>query len=491
MSVRPRHPVLLAALLLALPFLLASRRAGADDQDVEQRKKDLVLHLRIERAIDLGAAWVAATQKADGAFEMPGHGPAGPWRESRHEFGLTALATYTLAHAGWSADRPEVKKALQYLRKHYRSQMKGEYWTQASAYSLSLFVLALHTLFAEEPDANAKRDRERYGAGIEKGRNPCHYPDWAREIIDRVLDWLLEGASKAGLFRYPGGLPDAPRGGPPAGPRGGPAGGPPAGGGPAVADLGDEDMSNTQYVLLALYAGSRCGYEIDKATLGRITKRLLAWQEGHGPSVVRTWDPVPPRTGADARYGNVTRPPRAVDEARGFGYVPGRPPTGSMTAAGLSSLVIVKAIWLERFGGAGEDAPDLDRAIWDAIAWLSDHYSIAQNPPHEGPVWHYYYLYALERACVIAGKKLLGAHDWYREGASMLVDAEKADGHWSPTPFLGSWMRGPSAYSTDLLDTCFAVLFLERAAFRVDVPILPAPTITPSEDGSKPPSPGG
>ena len=52
-----------------------------------------------------------------------------------------------------------IKRAVSYLKKHYRSYMKGEYWSQASAYSLSLVVLALHDLYAKDPDLVSAEDR--------------------------------------------------------------------------------------------------------------------------------------------------------------------------------------------------------------------------------------------------------------------------------------------------------------------------------------------
>ena len=71
--------------------------------------------------------------------------------------------------------------------------------------------------------------------------------------------------------------------------------------------------------------------------------------------------------------------------------------------------------------------------------------------------WPLYYLYSLERACVIAGKRYIGTHDWYLEGAAAVVGWQAEDGAFRPDGAAG-WM--------DLPNTCFALLFLKRASLR-------------------------
>jgi len=160
-----------------------------------------------------------------------------------------------------------------------------------------------------------------------------------------------------------------------------------------------------------------------------------------------------------------------------------------MTTAGLSSLLIVKSMLLERGGlakGAGAALrKDLDQGIWDAIAWLQVNYTLRANPGM-GTTWQYYYLYGLERAMVIAAKRMLGPRDWYREGAEMLLRGQQEDGRWQPPGQLGVFGGGPmggSAFRTDVLDTCFALLFLKRATLTPKKPVLDepkGPVTTPS-----------
>jgi len=473
----------LLPLLLLLLLLVGSRPArGEDPADIARRKEDLLLKLKVHRAIDRGALWLADQQRPDGSFHLKGNKQGGPFPVSRHEFGESALATLTLAHCGYDAERAEIKKAVSYLRKHYRAYLKGDFWPQASSYSLSLVVLALHELYAQEPSDALAADRETYGDSIRKDENPCRYPAWARQMIWKILDWLLEHQAPEGLFRYPGGLDTGgmPPGGP--GPAGGPPGMPPVPPGRGAAHYGSEDLSNTQYVLLALWAGTRCGYEVEKDTLVRIAKRLLAVQERDGRRASRVLDPLPGAEGGAGTRDGVTLPGDARDRERGFGYTPGEPPTGSMTTAGMSSVAIVKAMLVEQHEVEPEMRQQLDQGLWDSIAWLAYHFDVRGNPPGRSPVWHYYYLYGLERACVIVGKVYLGDHDWYREGAKLLVEAQKEDGAWRPPSAVGDMggMPGP-VYDTSMLDTCFALLFLKRATILPKAPLLPQPVVTPKE----------
>ena len=54
----------------------------------------------------------------------------------------------------------------------------------------------------------------------------------------------------------------------------------------------------------------------------------------------------------------------------------------------------------------------------------------------------------MERAGSTAGTEWLGEHPWYPEGTDYLVKAQKDDGSWNG----------------NLLDTCWAILFLKQAS---------------------------
>ena len=69
------------------------------------------------------------------------------------------------------------------------------------------------------------------------------------------------------------------------------------------------------------------------------------------------------------------------------------------------------------------------------------------------------YLYGLERVGDLQRRNLIGGHNWYVEGATELVKDQKADGHWT------DFTHEPK----ELIGTCFALLFLDRATLGLAV----------------------
>ncbi len=92
------------------------------------------------------------------------------------------------------------------------------------------------------------------------------------------------------------------------------------------------------------------------------------------------------------------------------------------------------------------------------LEWIGTNFSVSKNPGSAADDagqagWHYYWLYALERAGIFYGTETVGTHEWYPEGARMLLEAQKPD---------GSWMASATSDHA-IWDTCFAILFLRRA----------------------------
>jgi hypothetical protein len=184
------------------------------------------------------------------------------------------------------------------------------------------------------------------------------------------------------------------------------------------------DNSNTQYALLGLNAASEAGVSID------------------------------PQVWALSRaYFEATQNPDG-----GWGYHPGqRSSTGSMTCAGLSSLIITGARrfrnqeYLEGRTIHNCGTGGFDPAVAKGINWLGTHFQVAQNIG-QGPNWKHYYLYGLERAGRLCGVRFFGQSDWYRLGAEELVRTQDK--------VLGLW-RG-SGQENELIATSFALLFLAK-----------------------------
>jgi hypothetical protein len=142
-----------------------------------------------------------------------------------------------------------------------------------------------------------------------------------------------------------------------------------------------------------------------------------------------------------------------------YGRHEGHKPYGSMTAGGVGSLAIYDSL-------TGRDWKK-DRDVQAGLDWLARNYSVTWNP---GLYEHakaensghqlYYYLYALERAAALSGAEQIAKRDWHAEGTKALIAAQKADGSWQST-------HG----GNEVFDTCFAVLFLQKATRPLaDVP---------------------
>ncbi|MDR3623014.1 MAG: DUF4159 domain-containing protein [Paludisphaera borealis] len=184
------------------------------------------------------------------------------------------------------------------------------------------------------------------------------------------------------------------------------------------------DNSNSQYALLGLHAASEVGAAVNPEVWNLARSYWQGAQQADG----------------------------------GWGYhYRDQHSTASMTAAGVSSLVITG---LRRYQGAehieggtihncgkGGDNINLGRGI----NWLANNFSVGQNFGL-GQQWRHYYLYGLERAGRLAGLRFFGEHDWYREGAEKLVhEQDRLSGFW----------RGGGGESP-LLATSFALLFLSK-----------------------------
>ncbi|MHC4780073.1 MAG: hypothetical protein ACYTFG_15995, partial [Planctomycetota bacterium] len=221
--------------------------------------------------------------------------------------------------------------------------------------------------------------------------------------------------------------------------------------------MGNGDHSNTQFAMLGLKSGAKCGIPIPDDVWILCLKHFLEVQEKDGPEV-RRW-----RLIEDRKHGYVSyKPMTAVpDHARGWAYGAAIFPkgksgdktyatTGSMTCVGISNV----SISLSELGP--KCPPSLkkkgEKALRDGLAWLCHNWKIDENPQHPAKHWHYYYLYGLERVGVLTWSRSIGKHDWYREGAEFLCAQQDGEGRWEDNK-----CPGP------INNTCFALLFLTRA----------------------------
>ncbi|PQO36880.1 hypothetical protein C5Y96_06870 [Blastopirellula marina] len=192
---------------------------------------------------------------------------------------------------------------------------------------------------------------------------------------------------------------------------------------------GGGDNSNSQFALLALDEAAEHGATIKEQTWRRAFLRWDSMQNGSG-----SW-----------------------------GYLPNAPGTGSMTCAGITSMIITTKR-LEN-GDAEINGDNVnccvplkqDSSVDRGFDWLTRNMTLRTNPSEGGGGGNslLYYLYGIERVGRLSGRRFMGTHDWYREGAELLVAwQDSLDGTWKGT--------GVVEQSNPLVSTSFALLFLAK-----------------------------
>ena len=144
----------------------------------------------------------------------------------------------------------------------------------------------------------------------------------------------------------------------------------------------------------------------------------------------------------------------------GWNYRTNQPVSGSMTAAGLTTLFITQDVLHAR------DAVNLDertkrpyeRAIESGLRWMDENFTAAGNPGKN--TYFFYYLYGVERVGLASGYASFGGHDWFRAGAAAIIDRLcRVDAASGAVTVRGSSSRSGSVRVRRL---AFALLFLSR-----------------------------
>jgi hypothetical protein len=279
-----------------------------------------------------------------------------PGHETAHAGGLTALACYALVKSGVPATDPALVGGL-------RALSGIEF---ASTYSASVHLLLAAAL-------HEARDRSRtLPAPI------------AEASARRSFDFLLASQDR-GLWAYPSGA---------------------------------ADMSNTQFALLGLRAGSQLGFPVPEKALERSATALFRLQTDAGGF-----------TYAGSGAGDVSR--------------------GGMTAATLAGIRVLEDLGRGSLVVESALGKRRDR-VRAAETWMEARFDAARPPFGERSwtsSWEYSYLWAIERWCGLTGRKAIGKKDWYQDGAERLLALQGPDGD----------------FGNSVDDTCFALLFLRRA----------------------------
>ncbi|MES2594175.1 MAG: prenyltransferase/squalene oxidase repeat-containing protein [Verrucomicrobiota bacterium] len=119
---------------------------------------------------------------------------------------------------------------------------------------------------------------------------------------------------------------------------------------------------------------------------------------------------------------------------------------GSISYAGLLSFI---------YAGLGKD----DASVKAVLQWLSENYSLEENPGM-GAKGLYYYYHTMAKALSIAGTDFLKTKDgkiidWRADLAGKLLSLQKGDGSWTNAE--GRWMESDAT-----LDTAYMLMALAR-----------------------------
>jgi len=443
-----------AALLVLGTVLLAGPGARAQDKggglggglggDPGKAPNDMKapLPIRVNQAIDSGVEWLKKQTFAPGNWspEVLGdvlYDPNAKGDVYVHPTGCTALSLYALLKSGVPKDDPVIKKGFQWLKNTSGGITKGKglktsYRIPNGTYEIAALILAVEAR-ANPHKRDAERERE-LKFRLKKGEKlktdvklEADEQAWMKELVDALMKRWNRGKGWRYGFWTGTGWDNGPR--------------------------GDSDLSASNLSMLALVAAERCGISQPDDFYVSVLKWTLTHQEKEGPEMKR-WDPTLKEE--DKVYA------QPKDHARGFGYLGGtgadkeHMATGSMTACGLANVVICTSILEARESKAytGELQQAAEKGWWDGVAWLDYFWTVTGNVGQVN--YHYYYLYCLERACDLKRINLIAGHPWYNLGAEVLVNDQL-------NANTGAWIKADTHRPCDILNTCFALLFLNRA----------------------------
>jgi hypothetical protein len=386
----------------------------------------------------------------------------------RHPAGPTALALYTLLKCGVDPKDHVIEKGFNWLREVHRITPEwdgvdgqGFSWRHtecASSYELSVMILAL----------TAKYDAAKKTSATRKKKLRIRDKDdreWLFEMVDALIHRRgqpEESPTEDGKLGWRYNMPIVKKSGGNRNWTRGKHRSPPH---------ANQDMSSTQLGALALASAQRFGVRVPAAVWQDIIKFTLDHQEKEGPEHKRHVPGYIPD-----RYGKK----EFIDHARGFAYIKGSPDgsegiaTGSITGCGISNLLLAREMLAKdkkarkKFMESGE-LKIVDTAILDGLAWLDRNWSSFTNTRSKYG-YHIYYLYCVERTMDLLGKRLIGKRLWYPEGAREILKRQKRLKVQIPNKRKGArsadgvyWETGSTHEPKDVLDTCFALLYLKRA----------------------------
>lgn len=405
-----------------------------DEGDPSAPKVATSLQDRINAGIARGVEWLKKNQGEDGSWGPckfnSTYGTHEKGDYTNHITGPTSFSLYTLAKCGVPMKDPVIQKGLAWMRKSAMvtfdttGNKSGANLTSYESASIIMMLEAIYHRSAKLTGSQKKRNFTTDNPLEPPRGSPFADPknnrkdeqglkDW-KWMHQRILYLTRDQTISAGKSRTTINGQQNPQGGWRYGQRN-----------------GDQDLSATQFVLLALRAASMAGYPVE-----RTAPDTYKWALEFAKSV----------QGADGS----------------FSYQKGNAWSASMDACGIGVLLIAR----EQMQLTNQAVPGwVEDSLKRGMAHLDSVFDAGVNQGfHDGSPYNYYYLYAVERIGDMTGRKEFNSKDWYVRGAELLLANQDPEG-----AFADSTCCGPR----DTLGTCFALLFLKRAT---------PPTVTISAD---------
>jgi hypothetical protein len=417
-----------SAVLLPAVALALSAPARAENKPPDPPAGKSLMQKRIDRAVGKAFEFLRKSQNTT-------KGKPGAWSvlEPYWEPGFTSLVLFTSLRAGMDRDDPMIRAGFKYLADNVAA---GTRLSEMYTYNIATEMLAIEAGFGE----------------MLRSRQPAN-------AVEKQLLAIFEANfeyCKRCLKNGEAGYDDKQLG---------------------------VDLSNTQFVVMALEAAHRAGYIAPATTWLDILSRAMALQAQDGPDVplvniLSTRADEVDKHGyvIKDRYEWITGKPA---KARGWMYDQGGVCMkgqyyGSMTCAGLANLLSCFFVLEkdETFVKKHEQA--FRTALRDGFAWLQKYYAVNANPceapfwtmqrKYEGDTFHtYYFLFTLARITTSTNIRCIGTRNWFVEGTDFLLKSQQPNGSWDQA---AHETHNFESKSIPFVDTSFALWFFSSLDFR-------------------------
>ena len=317
-----------------------------------------------------------------------------------YPMGRLALPLAAALKGGASTKDPAVVAAFDRLAK----------LQPAKTYGVACYLFALDALARKQAKEGIRRRSRTF-----VGRKPHQAKGDVRKRMAQMVEWLVN-ARVAGMGYWHYGV-----------------------------SSGGHDFSNSQFAILGLQIGIEHGIAVPRKVFEEIAKIFVSSQ-----TMMATPEKINISYGLRLEDLLQNRRTTAKAQSTSFTVKPGGwqyhatkgGSKASMTAAGASSLLVAR-------NGLGRTnlalRQSLDKALVRSYAWINKNFNAFIQAGGGGH--GLYTMYSLEKVGDLGEIEKFGEHNWYVEGATILLDKQQGDGGWA-----GGYVN-----------TSFAVFFLTRA----------------------------